>query len=53
MILSSIRKQIEEAMGASQQASLPVVYATALASKFLPGLSSCPDFPYWGTVTWR
>ena len=52
--LGSIRKQSEQAMRRKSVSSTPsMTSASAPVSRFLPCLSSCPDFLWWWTVMWK
>jgi hypothetical protein len=50
--LDSIQNQSEKArkskLATKQYPSM--AFATVPASRFLPGLNSCPDFPRWLTI---
>jgi len=54
VVLSSIRKQSRQTMVNTLVCSIPPwPLHWAPASRFLPCLSSCPDFLQWWTVIWR
>jgi hypothetical protein len=61
VFMGSMRKQAEQARGSKAASNIPLwprtqkqaikqhlsmAYASAPASKFLPSVNSCPDFPW-------
>ena len=52
VVLGSIRKQAEQVRKQAKKQHPSIASASAPASRILPCLSSCPDFPWWWTM-WK